>query len=273
MHYLRPKLNIVASGKKSSVSILVFVWVLFITLQGYSASVLAATPPDRAIIRGIVADQRDSVAVANVHIINLSRSWGTTSSPTGSFSMMASAGDKILFQAIGFYKDTILITEHMLLQGENIDVWLSEQIYELPTVDIYPYATFTDFKYAFLNFKDPEPAIDLHLPDPASIPRNGAEGGITLNGPITYLYDRFSRRGKEMARYHELVGQAEMDRRAERVINVELVKRYTGIEDDREVYDFLEYCNLTSEFILAHKEYEVYSALLACFDQYCRERE
>lgn len=228
---------------------------------------------DRKIVKGWILQEGDSLPISNVHVVNLSRAWGTTSSYDGSFSMRLGPDDRIMFRAVGFYTDTLEFTVNKLAGLDSLVIFLRPQIYELPMVDVYPYATFTEFKYAFLNFKDPEPPIDLRLPDPLSIPSSSdGQGGIVIPGPITYLYDRFSRRGKELARYHQVLAQQDVERRAARVVNVELVKRYTGLKDDREVYDFLEYCNITPEFVLSRKEYEVYQALLVCYEQYCLEK-
>ncbi len=224
-------------------------------------------------LRGRVVQHTDSSAISNVNIINLTQARGTSSGADGYFTISAQPGDSILFRAVGFWSETIGVDGVLLQLPDLLKVELREQVYELPRVDVYPYATFTDFKYAFLNFKDPEPPMELNLPRVFHSPFPDGGGGIVVPGPITALYDHFSRRGREMQKYRQVVARDELRRRASRVVNAELVMRVTGIQDEREVYEFLDYCQFTDEYIVSRKEYEVYEALLACYERYSLSKE
>jgi len=241
--------------------------VIFFT-QGLLSTLTAQTDDRTISIKGFVVDERDSSAIPNVHIINLNRVRGTTSGVDGSFAIMAREGDSILLQAVGFFTDTLEIAYEVLESNEKIIIPLKDKTYQLPTVDVYPWATFSEFKYAFLNFEDPEPPLNLQLPPPEFQPDPGEGVGIVIPGPITALYDHFSRRGREMARYREIKKEAELARRASRVVNPDIVKRLTGIESEQEYYIFLDFCNITNEYIVSTQEYNVYQRILQCYKQY-----
>ncbi len=229
--------------------------------------------PQPEILEGFVMDQNDTTGIPNVHVINLTKARGTTTAADGSFSITAARGDSVMFQAIGYRNDTISVTERFLKDHLKLRIVLIERVYELPTVDVFPYATFAEFKHAFLNFKDPDPPIEFHLPEIYYMPEEPAVGtGIRAPGPISAFYDHFSRRSRELQKYKQVLANEEISRKASRVLSVEMVKSVTGLQNDREVYDFMEYCNLTDEFILSHKEYEVYAILFACYERYCEEK-
>lgn len=248
-----------------------FMKILILMLLGsQSYSLETDTIPRR--ISGKVISQTDSTAIPNVHVINISRATGTTTAVDGTFSLWISPGNRIMYQALGFTTDTLWITEDFFANPQLLTVELSEKIYDLPAFEVFPYATFAEFKYAFLNFEDPEPEIDLNLPPSKALPPgihdDAAGGGVTITGPITYLYDRFSRRGRELARYHEVVQEDQMARRAERVVNHRIIAQLTGLEDYREINEFLRFCNLDDAYIVNTKEYVVYQKILFCYRQY-----
>lgn len=241
---------------------------IILLIQGLSSS-LAADTQDRPMrLKGFVIDERDSTAIPNVHIINLNRVRGTTSGTNGSFAIMVNPGDSILFQAVGFVSDTLMITPEMLVSETRIFISLIDKTYQLPTVDVYPWATFTEFKYAFLNFEDPDPPFEFNLPDIGFQPEPGERAGIVIPGPITALYDHFSRRSREMAKFREVSEDAELARRASRIVNPDIVRRLTGIESEQEYYIFLDFCNISNEYIVGTREYQVYQRILQCYKQY-----
>jgi hypothetical protein len=246
---------------------------VILVIQGLWLPLTAQTQDRPAPLRGFVIDDRDSTAIPNVHIINLNRVKGTTSGNDGSFGILVNPGDSILFQAVGFVSDTLKITPEILVSRDRIIITLMDKTYQLPTVDVYPWATFSDFKYAFLNFEDPDPPLNLNLP-PVEFQAEPGEGvGIVIPGPITALYDHFSRRGREMAKYREVSEEAEMARRASRVVNPDIVKRLTGIESKQEYYIFLDFCNISNEYITSTQEYIVYQRILQCYKQYAELKE
>ncbi|MBW6480450.1 MAG: carboxypeptidase-like regulatory domain-containing protein [Bacteroidales bacterium] len=241
---------------------------VILVIQGLLLPLTAQTQDRPLPLKGFVVDERDSTAIPNVHIINLNRVKGTTSGNDGSFGILVNPGDSILFQAVGFVSDTLKITTEMLVGKERVIVPLIDKTYQLPTVDVYPWATFTDFKYAFLNFEDPESPINLNLPPVEFQPEPGEGVGIVIPGPITALYDHFSRRGRELAKYREVSEETVLARRASRVVNPEIVKRLTGIESEQEYYIFLDFCNISDEYIVSTQEYQVYQRILQCYKQY-----
>lgn len=241
--------------------------VIFVVLI-LSPGSLAQTSESSIILKGLVIDKRDSTVIPNVHIINLNRIRGTTSGSDGSFSILVNKGDSILFQAVGFITDTLAVNTEILNSEKIVIVPLRDKTYQLPTVDVYPYATFAEFKHAFLNFEDPEPPLDLQLPPAEFQPDPGDAVGLVIPGPITALYERFSRRGREMAKFKEITDEAELARRASRVVNPEVIKRLTGIEDEQEYYIFLDFCNMSYEYIVNTKDYLVYQRIIRCYEQY-----
>ncbi len=241
-------------------------------LPGANASLAGPAP---ILLKGKVISLKDSIAIPNVHIINLNSAKATISGTEGQFWIPATAGDSIRFQAIGFETLVLFVSSGLLGKEQDWVVVLEEKIYELPVVEIFPYQTFTEFKYAFLNFKDPdEPELKMELPE--VVPEPDLEkmplgfGGV-IPGPITFLYDRFSRRGKALRNYQNVLRQEELASLAARVVNPQVIERMTGLKERVEINAFLIYCGITDEFVVNTREAEVYARIMACYETYVAE--
>ena len=232
----------------------------------------AVPPPE--LLRGKVVSLTDSTAIPNVHIINLGNARATISGNEGQFWIPAAPGDSIRFQAVGFETLVLGISPEILNQQEDWVVRLEVKIYELPVVEIWPYQTFSEFKYAFLNFKDPEPEFELKLPEVSldAVPGNRPPGlGVVIPGPITFLYDRFSRRGKAQRNYLEVLRQEGLASRATRVVNPQVIERLTGLKEREDINAFLIHCGITDEYVVSTREAEVYARIIACYETWVAE--
>ncbi len=223
-------------------------------------------------LQGKVIKQEDGTALANAHVINLTRVTGTSTLNDGSFKITVSKGDSIMFQSVGFKNDTLFIDEKLYREKDHVVIALEKKIYVLPGIDIFPYATYAEFKQAFIHFDDDKvdtvPSIDLDLPEQLYLAPTSEGAGIRMTGPISFLYDQFSQRGREKRKYAEIKEEERKEKRISRLVNHTSVRMLTGLEDDEEIDEFLDYCNLSYEFIVNSKEYQVYQAIIICYENY-----
>ncbi len=224
-------------------------------------------------LSGVVISKEDSTAIKNAHVINLTQIRGTSTGDDGSFGINIMEGDSIMFQAVGFKNDTVYVTEDFFRQEDHIVMELRKRVYRLPGVDVFPYSTYSEFKQAFIHFDDDKiedtlPPIDVDLPERLYLAPTSEGFGVAVPGPITMLYEQFSQSGRERRKYREVKAEADRQDEIARVVNPEVVRRLTSLEDEAEIYDFIDYCNLSYEFIVNAKEYQVYQAILNCYRQY-----
>lgn len=92
--------------------------------------------------------------------------------------------------------------------------------------------------------------------------------GVAIPGPITFLYDRFSKRGKAQRKYQNVLIQEDLARRAKRVVNPQIIERLTGLKEREKINDFLIYCSITDEYVVNTRETEVYARIIACYEGY-----
>ncbi|MEY2923819.1 MAG: hypothetical protein RLZZ337_359 [Bacteroidota bacterium] len=94
-----------------------------------------------------------------------------------------------------------------------------------------------------------------------------AQGGVVLGSPITALYDRYSRAGKEKALYAMLIEQDKLDKAAYKKFDDVIVKTLTSY-DDKELQDFIKFCSFHPTYIAAVDALELYYEILHCRDEY-----
>jgi hypothetical protein len=147
---------------------------------------------------------------------------------------------------------------------------LQQDSIDLTKLGIHPWpATWEQFKKEFMEVKveDPMANLDLHLPSPEEL-RNYAYpcGGIRMQGPISYLYDQFSREARSKKTYADLMIKEKVSKR----YNKEVVAKVTGMTNEDEIKKFMEFCALQIQFILESTDYELYAAIMNCYSEFCK---
>ena len=90
-----------------------------------------------------------------------------------------------------------------------------------------------------------------------------AQGGAVLGSPITYLYDRFSKDGKERIEYARLIERDRQLKEAGKKYDALIVKMLTNY-DAEELEKFQKFCAFHPSYIEAVDALELYFEILRC---------
>lgn len=205
----------------------------------------------------------------HAHVIDLSKEIGTLTNYDGEFLIHVYPDDTLRFSSIG-YKTKLMIIPHAEDKYYK-KIILEEDTIALSETIIYPYpATLNALRKEFLTveIEDTEPKFDLHLEMANIKPEPHTQTGIVISGPISALYNQFSRHAKIQRKYFELINRDVLKKKASKIYSVAIVKKVTGLKSDEEVINFMEFCDLEPEFVLNHTEYELIFAINDCFIQY-----
>ncbi len=107
-------------------------------------------------LSGFVAlgDSLYGIAGVSVYVPGTTR--GTQTNQYGFFSVPVLTGDSVLFSALGYKKQYLIIPKGYTSQSYSIIMQMQEDPTELPIVDVFPWATERDFKQAVINVKLPD---------------------------------------------------------------------------------------------------------------------
>ncbi|QCR25110.1 carboxypeptidase-like regulatory domain-containing protein [Pontibacter sp. SGAir0037] len=117
----------------------------------------AAQGEKRAVqLSGFVAvgDSLYGVAGVSVYVPNTNR--GAQTNEYGFFSVPVLTGDSVIFRAIGYKTQYLIIPKNFGSQSYSVIMQMQEDPAELPMVDVFPWATERDFKQAFLAVRLPD---------------------------------------------------------------------------------------------------------------------
>ena len=222
--------------------------------------------------------------IENVHVVNISGNEGTNSNRQGQFRISASRGDTVRFSGVGYSLYSYFVPVDRLSPVIPLHIVMKSDTILITGINIYPWpADVTAFKQAILAMDDQTPKMpDLKLNDPkykaaGTLPGSPpsylpgmANPGLTytIPGPITALYDAFSKEGKSRRKYEELVKSDQKKVVAARRYNADVVKLITHFTSDKEIQDFMLYCNLSVDFIISSSEYDLYKAVHECLLAY-----
>jgi len=195
-------------------------------------------------------------AIRDCHVINKTQNTGTVTDANGEFKITAYINDSITFSAIGYEKLTIALDVSMYNYGYTII--LKPQAYDLEEVTIMPYR---------LNLP-PITKWEIYKPP---LPN---QGGINLLptdvSPITALYNRYSREGKQRRHYKSVIDETAEYIRIGEKFNSEMVSQITGLKDD-ELVKFMSFCNFSKDFILNYSPETIRRTIRKKYEEYIEQ--
>jgi hypothetical protein len=221
-------------------------------------------------LKGEVTDKY-GVSVPFVNVINLSKRTGIAADFYGKFSFLANMNDTIQFTAVGFKIKRFVIPDTINSGKYYLNLILSADTICLEKAVVYPWpANEKALIQDYLELELPDETIDLHLPEKYGYINRTSSGavGITMPGPVSVLYDIFSHEAKMRRLYESLIKKDNQKKYIASRISKNLIERITGLKDPDEIDAFLEFCDLSYEYVLASTDYEIITSLQECYKNY-----
>lgn len=245
--------------------------LLFFLLLGTHIS-LFAQDSTRLVI-GVVRNSTDYSPISFAIVGNQMLKTKVVSDENGRYIIPFNQGDLLKITAIGF-EDGFYIVNDTSKRINDFPIQLKPRIYELDEFTIAPYKTVLLFKKALLELELPDTnlLVALGLPEakyiPPPTPGSIEIPIITINGPITKLYNLFSHQGKMEKKYQKLVTNDYKSNLVKTRLNRILIKELIPIKTTEELEDFIAFCHFDFSFILKASDYELIAALQKKYSEY-----
>jgi hypothetical protein len=221
-------------------------------------------------IEGKIVDSL-SRPVSYAHILVRSRNTGWVGGYDGTFKIGVYPGDTLTISAVSFHKINFIVPESLQERDMPLVLLMDQDTIILSEQVIYPWPeTYQELKKDILEMKveDPLANLDLHLPSPQELKMISiGTGPYGVAGPFSLLYDRYSKEAKAK----RLMQENKLKEKVEARYNSTVVARITGLTDEEEIIKLIEFCSLDTKFILDSTDYELYSAILFCYNDYSRQ--
>jgi len=223
----------------------------------------------RTMIAGIVLDPESGKGVAAAHVLNLTDSLATITSPEGAFKIPVQLGDSLVFSSIGYHMRAIIISEKQLL-SDFLQINMAARDYQLSEVEVNPLGTKDQFRKKFMDLEVDDGSIEIagiKKPpvDPRTIPvtedKNEIKKAKYLLSPASFIYGNLSKDAKARQELHRLEAEKEKHRYNYQKFNDPKVENITGYTGEK-LHEFMDFCNFSEADIYRMSEYELTIAIL-----------
>lgn len=229
---------------------------------------------ERVIITGKVVNLQGE-GIGYAHIISLKTNAAMAADPSGRFSCMAIPGDSILVTAISMHPATFTVPVEVKPGNHPVLITLLPDTITLSGVTITPWPeTWAEFRQAFVQLPLAEALPDLSIP-PESLTRAIREaspkGGIFIPGPVSILYEAFSKEAKNRRKYEALTMRDQTIRFVRSRLGDNTILAISGCQHIMEAIELLEYCEPSWPRLDAASDLEILQAVVACLGNHERK--
>lgn len=218
-------------------------------------------------IRGEVL-RMDGMGVPFANIMSMEMQNGTAADYYGKFRFFVKAGDTLQISAIGFQTAEIAVPGHLEAGIYPLRVKLQTDTLELSETVITPWPeTWEEFRQAFVELDVPGETAVIEIPDEAikqAIRDAKPEGGLTLPGPVSLLYNAFSREARYKRKLESLKGESRRFEIIRKRIGPEVLANICGSEVRDVMERFVARCGITDAFLAEASELDLIQALYQC---------
>jgi hypothetical protein len=242
--------------------------ILWITLPGKTMAVRFEDAHAREdsvfFFKGRVLDSLTRQPVVFTHIINEGRGTAAICDTLGYFFMRVRLQDTLIFSAIGYAPENLVITDSIASLSMIPDVEVIPISYSIRGVSINPLGSYESFKGKVATLELPPSKYQIN----PGVIMDIEEGIDTLDmmpvtsmSPVTALYNWLSREGKQKRRYRQMLEQEEFERRISYKFSPLVVSGITGYSGFR-LYRFMDFCSFKQKFLEESDRYVIRDAVV-----------
>lgn len=224
----------------------------YLALFIFSFSFFISYAQPEITLRGKVTDLTTGQPIPGALVVQKSVLRGTFTDGFGYFVIKAIKTDTIMVTLTGYKVQNLCYTDSAGTDF-NIEVRLPQKVYALKPVTVRPLKTFAEIE----NDKSKLGSYTLPTMKTAD----------ALSSPITFLYERFSKYGRNKAKLADLKNLEQ-----KKDLLKELFRIYVKTDimdlDESEFDDFILFMNLSDDFIKNSSQYDLTQYILLKFDEY-----
>ncbi|MGV3684140.1 MAG: hypothetical protein ACO1NS_00855 [Daejeonella sp.] len=161
------------------------IWFFLILLLSATAGFSQTSQKKLVQFSGVIMNTDSNIVVPYVTITNVTgKAQFYAANYKGYFSFVANVGDTLLFTAVGYKKEGLVIPADLTDNSYTVLVRMKQDVINLPAVRVYPWASTDEFKKEFMTMKFADDDLEIARKNVskeslsammASLPRDGAE--------------------------------------------------------------------------------------------------
>ena len=243
--------------------------VVFFLFMACKSAVFAQSPDEIIQIEGEIRESGSGDPVPYVHILNHESGIGTVSNREGRFWIRMYPEDTLLFSAIGFETYAFTLNPEQNSRRLRVEIELNTSTQVLEPVNVFAYRDEESLKQAIIDMDVQEIEVEPQVIIPGAVdgPPASLNPSITISGPISFFYNKFSRRAKLERKLVD--DQLEYNRklRIQAKYNPQIIRELTGLPEDK-VEEFMAFCTIEEAFIDNATEYDIALVVTRCLTEF-----
>jgi hypothetical protein len=234
----------------------------------------------QGLIRGKVVDSSKGQAVEYAYVLDYTQHINLYSNISGEFILNAQRGDTLVFYALGYEYQKIIVADSLLNTEHTTVFILKQQAYEITEARIIALGTYNEFRQQFINLDKPKTKTDILADKLAEISHKEAReaydmakanqklDGITLlSVPIRTPEER------ERIALDKILKQEKVRDQIYKKFNPEVIKKVTGLADDNDIIEFMVFCDFPNGYLLEVNEYDLIVKIALRYEAYKRKKQ
>lgn len=238
---------------------------LFVIILVFPVSRLSAQ--SYVLINGKVWNLKGE-SLVGAHALNTTRNYGTFTDSEGKFFLVMATQDSLKVSMIGYKPFYFKIPVGLSAQSYSINVTLVSDTMLLKEATIRPYPlTYREFRQEFISLNLPEEAAlkRLQLPtEPYRSKYTTPEGYLALPGPVSLLYNAFSKEAKELRKLQAIREQENLRNKLLSIIALEVLLYRYGCETTDDIDALIFMCGITKDYLNSTPHYLIARRISAC---------
>jgi hypothetical protein len=208
------------------------------------------------ILKGVVVEKDSSSVMPFVFLINKSNGNGTMTDNDGRFLLASNNDDTLICSFVGYAKAYLPVSKLKANSKGEITIVMDKQYVNLNTITVNAFKI-KPYEREYMN---------------SIIDRSKIKRLDYASSPISALYDRYSKEGKQVRKLAKIFEDLLIEEEVQKRLSPEILYRLTG-DENIDYYAFRKYCyNVSSYFIVTHDGVELYSKVMECYLRWKNEK-
>lgn len=246
----------------------------YLAIVGFLLLIIQISAQERFVFKGRVVDFVTVQPLENACVHNMSSGMMTFSDKQGNYAIRIKQNDTLAITRVGFEMEVIVATDSVIQLKNNYFIRLVMKSIMLKNFTVYamkPYPLFVKDLAKKTPKEKVEIDVNLSEEEKAQYSKKSESGNLLANtplaSPITFLYEKFSRKAKLDKTYQEMVKNQDEVIRLSQKYNREIVQRITNLQGT-ELDEFMLYCAFSYYTLAISSEVEIEKMISKKFIEY-----
>ncbi len=230
------------------------------------------------VLTGTILDNITGRGIDNALVLNYSTRHNAYTGIHGDFTLDVRLGDTVVLSAVGYYYKRLVVNDSIWSASAPVKFYFTPRAYEITEARIIGLGSYQDFKSNFIELKRPKTQIEKlieNLGDIARIEGKEAYDQALATGrlepPRAGIPIR-SPEEKERIALAKILEKEQIREQGYLKFNPEVIKKVTSLTEDRDILDFMTFCNFSDDYLMEISEYDLAARIVEKFEEYKTNR-